>query len=713
MSSQSLSPELLSLIHHVELNRGGWWKKSVSQLISGYLWNFGQPIARAELLTNLNENFGTSFDTEMFNQHIEQLLTTKTLQQLPDGKLKLSEQAATQLHESHEVASKQFAAAKENFLADLHNCGHTSDPEAVWNAFYDALARGIKAIGANTYHLLVNGNLERDVDWLGDFVNTFEKSQRSDVRRVLANFFNPSNRDARASVLRMLSAYFFVEASHLTKKTIDTIEKHQKKKRTLRLVLDTNFIFSILNLHDNPANDAVTALAEISKKTQPYVDIRFYVLPTTIVEAKKVLTAHLHKLEGARYAQAASAAASTSATSGIAARYFREAANTKGGLSPNQFIEPYIQGLVTLLKLKDIEQLDWAVDHYSKSPPLIDDLTDLLNADKTRREEKQRGYDALLHDLTLWHAVKDHRNKFAESLFDQEYWAVTIDWSLIKFDHRKKTAASKAPITLHPTALIQLLQFWVPRTERLEESLMNSLRLPLLFNKFDAEDEAVTIALAGAISRFENSDDIPSEAIQSIFADTALRERIEVVVRQPEEVLAIVKEALIAQNQELTVKHAEIAQKATQLENSLQIVQDGKQKALTELAAATAEISSIRATNERSKFFWLWLSLPSALLVALFFVSYYVLKHTTLTHELLTASAITVFGTAIWLFMAERSISKYPAAADAWMGALVTKLKNKVLITGAFFIITTVVAALISETALAIAKKLLPNFFGA
>ncbi len=36
MASRQLSPDIVSLIHHVELNRSGWWKKGV---FTGGTWD--------------------------------------------------------------------------------------------------------------------------------------------------------------------------------------------------------------------------------------------------------------------------------------------------------------------------------------------------------------------------------------------------------------------------------------------------------------------------------------------------------------------------------------------------------------------------------------------------------------------------------------------------------------------------------------------------
>src|SRR5690606_5988133 len=41
MAKRTLPPEVVSLIHHVELNENGWWKKAVGQIVKGLLLKLG------------------------------------------------------------------------------------------------------------------------------------------------------------------------------------------------------------------------------------------------------------------------------------------------------------------------------------------------------------------------------------------------------------------------------------------------------------------------------------------------------------------------------------------------------------------------------------------------------------------------------------------------------------------------------------------------
>ncbi|MNC18549.1 hypothetical protein D3C75_664530 [compost metagenome] len=202
----------------------------------------------------------------------------------------------------------------------------------------------------------------------------------------------------------------------------------------------------------------------------------------------------------------------------------------------------------SVLEGKGIKILDASPARYNVRQDVIDDvLTEMSREEAELPEDKRKGYETLLHDSVLWHAVKDRRSENDHSPFDVEYWAVTIDWRLINFDRQKRSVkGSGLPLVLHPSSLIQLLQFWIPRSAELDVVLVDSLRLSLYFQSFDAEDEKVTVKILESISRFEDVGDFTETTINVLLTNQALRTRLKSASASNEEVFELVKEELIA-----------------------------------------------------------------------------------------------------------------------------------------------------------------------
>lgn len=432
------------------------------------------------------------------------------------------------------------------------------DSSVVWAEFMKALVSAIEVTGANLYHLLADGNLMREVDWLAAFLSKFEVQHQEGLKQVLAAFFAPGSHACRNQVLRLLSAHFFAEASQLRPETLAVIEG-ERKTRSIKVVLDTNFIFSVLGLHDNPGDDAALSLIEISQKSGRNLNLQFYVLPSTLDEAKRVLLNQMHMVERIRTTTAMARVAVTQPLPSIAKKFF-DAATRSPGLTSSVFFQPYIDDLRTILRDKGIAVLEAHQTIYHQRQDVVDDVLDEQRREAVELpEQRRKSYETLLHDAVLWHAVKDRRPTDTDSPFEVEYWAVSIDWRLISFDRRKRAAnASKLPVVLHPSNLVQLVQFWVPRSKELDEGLVDSLRLPLFFQSFDPEDEKATVRVLEAISRFENVGDLPEKTLKVVLANQALRGRLRDADASNDEVFELVREQILREHRD-TVSELEKA----------------------------------------------------------------------------------------------------------------------------------------------------------
>jgi len=139
----------------------------------------------------------------------------------------------------------------------------------------------------------------------------------------------------------------------------------------------------------------------------------------------------------------------------------------------------------------------------------------------------------------------------------------------VRFDSfKRRNAENQVPICLHPTALMQILQFWLPRTPQFEEAVLGSLRWPLLLQEFDPAAEKVTIQILTALARFENVSELPQEVITNILVNQALRQKLAVegdIKKQVE----LVREALVEENEEVRSMLANTTEEAKLLKREI------------------------------------------------------------------------------------------------------------------------------------------------
>lgn len=717
MTTRALSPEIVSLIHHVELNKSGWWKKAVGQVIKGVLWKEQVPLTLDELKQRLDRELGIPFSNDALQRQIEYLKSQNAVAgPLSNDCYKLTEQSRQELTTTHATAlGNQEKCHKDFHESCLQNCPELAADD-IWDKFTRALIEAVRVAGANLYHLLADGNLEREVDWLSKFLKQFPNQSHVGLRQVLAEFFALSNGACRNQVLNLLTAHFFAEAAQLRPETIAALEDSQKKK-IIRVVLDTNFLFSILQLHDNPADESALSLIDLAHQNGNQLDIKLFVLPSTVEEAQKTLLSQMHLIERIRTTRAMSQAALSEPLTGIAKRFFA-AASMSPGLTAQTFFQPYTDDLRTILLGKGIHILDTSAT-YTQRQEVIDDVLEEQEREKNELPEARRkGYETLMHDAVLWHAVKDRRGGEATSPFEVEYWAVSIDWRLIAFDRRKRASDDlKLPVVLHPTNLVQLIQFWVPRSAKLEQSLVDALRLPLFFQAFDPEDERATFKVLEAISRYKDVGDLPEVSIKNILANQALRGRIREADASNDEVFELVQDELLAEHKEtvsaLDKTKEALAQTQVSLTNEKGVresteerlnqtsaqLEEAKQRAQTaEEKAAEAEAARIKheadsqvAIQEQKrraqaletklkklKFLIIFWGLPLLLGAVAGYATYSLLSPQT-GWRFWAAVAVSLVPFAGHCLYAPRHLNKHSEIANWWLAGLTVTIGKKAI----------------------------------
>jgi ABC-type multidrug transport system fused ATPase/permease subunit len=240
--------------------------------------------------------------------------------------------------------------------------------------------------------------------------------------------------------------------------------------------------------------------------------------------------------------------------------------------------------------------------------------------------------------MTLWHFVKDKRRSYVESPIEAEYWIVTVDYRFLAFD-RYKTKDQQVAVCIHPAALTQILQFWVPRTDIVDEAMLANLRLPLFFSEFDPEAEKITIKILQTLSRFENVADIPRETVANILLDESLRARMR-ATQQAEEQVQLIREALIEEQKrlqrELEESKSRLQEKEKEtmekeatirdLEKEIEQERTKRENIVKELQRLSKEIEELKEKEMRRhqeeerrrtlrSFLILWIGLPSVILI--------------------------------------------------------------------------------------------------
>ncbi len=528
-ASGGVPSEVVHLVHHVELHRSGWWDRALDRLALVTLW-LQQPAEAADIAARLSAQLDQRVDPDRVKTSIARHIAAGYVVQLRDGTLKVSEEIEATLRAESLDVSGSVTRVQARLASIALEDGIEAEPTQLWGDFEaDFMVPLLRAAGARIYEIVSSAvSLEESVPTYGDLIRPMCDRYGGDVRATLVRFLDPADRDVRGYVLRQLMTQFAREAAGLDQDVLRTLEKSNGRPDRVRVLVDTNFLFSFLGLHDNPSNNVAADLIALIEQVSAYVKVEYYILPITLDEARRVLRDVISRLNGIAPTGSLAAGARMVSSSGLVTRYLEAAAQYTGGvLTPAAFFGPYEADLATILRERGVGLLNENLDALRMDQQVIDDIHDQEEVQARVRKRGPKPYEANLHDMVLWHFVSRRRPGSATSPLDVGTWICTIDWGLIAFDRHKRSGRHVPPICLTPSSLTQLLQFWVPRSEALDVALVGSLREPLLFLDFDRSTEATTVAILKTMSRFTGVGDLSAGTVRNVLTNEALRAAID------------------------------------------------------------------------------------------------------------------------------------------------------------------------------------------
>lgn len=553
MPDLKLPPQVISLVHHIELNKAGWLERALGRFIIGTLWLAGGPLTTTQIAANLTSLFSINLSEATLRQCLEPLLKAGTLLALPTGQLKISEQHVKAFTAELQSAEAIEAAVKRRFSDALGSCCPSAAAEPTWNQLTnDFLFPFVREMGARTYAFLSGASADvQRTHSFSQFVERQEPSIRSELQRAVIEFLDPTDPNVRAYIFRHLNAFFLLEATSLG---ADAISGLSQTRPSFTVFADTNLIFSILALHDSPSNDAAAALVELLKTLPGSVTLKLYISPLTFDEARRTLEWYRDSLRNLRLTPNVAEAIKRGQLSSIAMKFVQECVRTQRSLNADDYFRPYVNNLLDTLRAKAIELYNESMESTRRSQDVIDDLTSQLEYEYRRFGEDAKTYEKMLHDVTLWHFARKKRPARVESPLNAGFWISTVDFRLLGFDAFKRRAhAIDVPVCVHPAVLVNMLQLWIPRSVQFEQTIVASLKYPILFYEYDPTAERATLRILEALGRFEGVGDLPKETVESILVDEALRLKLDVEADADKRVV-LVRDALLREAAELKEK---------------------------------------------------------------------------------------------------------------------------------------------------------------
>lgn len=539
---------ITTLVHHIKLNENGWWEKAVQNIIVSSIGISGNyPQTKDDILKKVVAELGQGIDINRLDKQFERLKSQKQIIS-PTGELWILSKETLERFTIADQEQKDLEKEAEKKFIELSelNCKEV-DSLKLWVDFKNNMLYPlVKDIGAKTYEY-ISGRKSINLSESESFQN-FTKcynGNKCDIEKTIMQFMTFTDVATKNFLLKILNEYFLLEATNLDESTVDEIYKFSKTQQNLKVYIDTNFLLTVLDLHENPSNDATKSLLELLAEIDNKVKIKFYILPNTIYEFQNLITKFQDYIKRLKptiaYAQAVE---DSTEFSGIIKKYFQRCNEVKRIIPVEEYFEPFLSNFSVCYRSKGIELLNQNVDKYSTDQRVIDDLITQTEYRLTRKIEKNgngknlseseisiirdRIYDKFNHDCQMWHIIKDKRPQYVDSPKDVVNWIITLDFSFLEYDKYKQKVdtSQKIGICLHPNELISMLQFWVPRSRKFEKAILGNIRMPFLFKEVESDSEKVSIEILSSLSQFEDHQTYSKELVTEILTNRALRQKI-------------------------------------------------------------------------------------------------------------------------------------------------------------------------------------------
>lgn len=545
------------------LLKAGWWKNVVNHAIRQVLKERLRGIDQAALASAAGKLLGTD-DLASLHRAINELVKSGDVIR-QDNQLHLGESVRQRLVEAetrHQQLSSRIEQHYERLrvrLSDAADC-------PTWPEFsVNILTPLISELGAQTVELM-NGRpaagsqpvLERYIQ-----AHATEGTRRA-LREMGTRFFDPDSSDVRTYIYSNLQAYYFTAAQSLDKAALRQLT--DTRRPAFKLLIDTNALFSILELHHNPANEATRYLLDLRSRVSEYADVEFFALSETIVEARAALDAAREACGSAVRTSAQAQAMSEEAhASGLIDRY-QEIARDSPITAATYFEEKsrYIELSCEALGIKLIEENQSSL---TDSADFRARVNDWLTWQEGRRHPRSRG--SVRHDILCLSYVRAARRPPTVSVVaDATWWFLTVDLRLKRFEKANIAGNRLLPCSISPGELTQVLQFWSARPEELDQALVVSLRLPFAFYDYDNDEaQKTSLEILSELNKFEGADEMSAEATRRILIDSGLRSVFEDDNASPELRHAAIESAAIRDLAEVEKLRTHLAEELAQLQN--------------------------------------------------------------------------------------------------------------------------------------------------
>lgn len=497
-----------------------------------------------EIIENAKAFFSLTFSREEIERSIDRLVEVGQAERVGDG-ARLLRGTLDDVDKIVRKAQESEQTIRDEWAAELQANGlvESQDADDAWRALQSYLAALFTRHGVQTLELIApefidDESVDMPASEILDHIvaEMLPKRSRRKGREIVRSFLTDRTPLRDEYLTELLDATFSFFALTVDEETRELLRKNLPP---LKLLVDTNFLFGLLDLHSN-AFVAVSkdVVAVVSAEKLPF---QLYYHPLTVDEFRSVLDFSRRRLAGGRWTSTVSRALlKVGDLSGIDRRYHE--LNAQHPTLVDDFFARY-------------DNLERVLDSHGIKPyrnsyeSWLDDEETLNLVSRYKRfiEPNEKYFTVLRHDIILWRTLRDMR-RHDPGPFGTGAFFLTCDYSLWRFDHQQLNRGTSG-VTVLPNVFMQLLRPFIPRTANFDASFVSTFALPEFRTIRSATGKAVQ-RVASVIRLYA---DLPEELAEKILSDEVLIKKVS-KIREDDPAIVDLIESAIA-DEALRLKH--------------------------------------------------------------------------------------------------------------------------------------------------------------
>lgn len=552
--------KVFSKLSHIKaLSHDQKFDQIVQNLITHTLNNVNgnNPKNETEVENKIKEIYGISIRTSVIISNLDKLLHAEEIIRDPNSKqyfvtqstsIKLKQRLDDASDLENKVKLKWFEEIKI-FINDISEEGL----EKLWNLLKHYLSNVFEQHGMQTLNFL-NPNIrinEDDQKNLIVIVETILKENGNPfTKEVLSSSINQfiiNADEIRASYISQLADATFT--SFALTSDAETVNFLNKRYNNLRLFLDTNFIFGILDLHKNSEDASAREILEEVKKNRLPFKLTYH--PETLAEFKRAFDARALYIRASKWTRESSrVAVEVDGLSPLEELFHKQ--NIENETDPSVFLEKYDH--VDLI-LKDLGLTEY-IPRQSNDAELVAFETDVEAYQKYYEEIKNRkikSFSGFKHDIVALREVRalnPKKTKFLES----NAFFISSDFVLAKFERTYYKRNWEINYVVNPSVFLQLIRPFIENDFSANKRFIDTFSIPE-FRSFEI-DYSTTRSKALQIIN-DNYHATSFETKVNILRDQVLLDKLEKANDNHEKQIAIIESQIAIENQILVQKNEE------------------------------------------------------------------------------------------------------------------------------------------------------------